>query len=101
MKPEWGQPPTRQPPPLPGRHTRPHRHCADDWRLYRYHYHLFRQRHDFAAGRPRPHSSGTVGIQLLQQALVNLTGGWGAGFVSLILIVCLQLDCGELPLRRK
>ncbi|MCK7428263.1 alanine/glycine:cation symporter family protein [Enterobacter chengduensis] len=34
---------------------------------------------------PVPHSSGTAGIQLLQQALVNLTGGWGAGFVSLIL----------------
>ncbi|BDS19379.1 MULTISPECIES: alanine/glycine:cation symporter family protein [Enterobacter] len=36
---------------------------------------------------PVPHASGTVGIQLLQQALVNLTGGWGAGFVSLILIL--------------
>ncbi|MFL4291687.1 sodium:alanine symporter family protein [Enterobacter asburiae] len=36
---------------------------------------------------PVPHSSGTAGIQLLQQALVNLTGGWGAGFVSLILIL--------------
>ena len=34
-----------------------------------------------------PHASGTVGIQLLQQALVTLTGGWGAGFVSLILIL--------------
>lgn len=36
---------------------------------------------------PVPHSSETVGIQLLQQALVNLTGGWGAGFVSLILLL--------------
>ena len=36
---------------------------------------------------PVPHASGAVGIQLLQQALVNLTGGWGAGFVSLILIL--------------
>ena len=36
---------------------------------------------------PVPHSSGTAGIQLLQQALVNLTGGWGAGFVSLILVL--------------
>lgn len=36
---------------------------------------------------PVPHASGTVGIQLLQQALVTLTGGWGAGFVSLILIL--------------
>ncbi|MEH3626031.1 sodium:alanine symporter family protein [Enterobacter roggenkampii] len=36
---------------------------------------------------PVPHASGTVGIQLLQQALVTLTGGWGAGFVSLILIM--------------
>lgn len=34
-----------------------------------------------------PHSSGTAGIQLLQQALVNLTGGWGAGFVSLVLVL--------------
>ena len=33
---------------------------------------------------PLPHPSGTVGIQLVQQALVNLVGGWGAGFVSLI-----------------
>ncbi|MCK7227759.1 sodium:alanine symporter family protein [Enterobacter asburiae] len=36
---------------------------------------------------PVPHSSGTAGIQLLQQALVKLTGGWGAGFVSLILVL--------------
>ncbi|MEP8704258.1 alanine/glycine:cation symporter family protein [Enterobacter roggenkampii] len=36
---------------------------------------------------PVPHASGTVGIQLIQQALVTLTGGWGAGFVSLILIL--------------
>ncbi|WP_148243676.1 alanine/glycine:cation symporter family protein [Enterobacter asburiae] len=36
---------------------------------------------------PVPHSPGTAGIQLLQQALVNLTGGWGAGFVSLILVL--------------
>ncbi|HDT1288200.1 alanine/glycine:cation symporter family protein [Enterobacter asburiae] len=36
---------------------------------------------------PVPHSSGTAGIQLLQQALVNLTGGWGAGFVSLVLVL--------------
>ena len=36
---------------------------------------------------PVPHASGTVGIQLLQQALVTLTGGWGAGFASLILIL--------------
>ncbi|HDR2853730.1 TPA: sodium:alanine symporter family protein [Enterobacter roggenkampii] len=36
---------------------------------------------------PVPHASGIVGIQLLQQALVTLTGGWGAGFVSLILIL--------------
>ncbi|MBX8462658.1 sodium:alanine symporter family protein [Enterobacter sp. RIT637] len=33
---------------------------------------------------PLPHPSGTAGIQLVQQALVNLVGGWGAGFVSLI-----------------
>ncbi|MBO1469265.1 sodium:alanine symporter family protein [Enterobacter ludwigii] len=36
---------------------------------------------------PVSHSSETAGIQLLQQALVNLTGGWGAGFVSLILLL--------------
>ncbi|HCR2013816.1 TPA: sodium:alanine symporter family protein [Enterobacter asburiae] len=36
---------------------------------------------------PVPHSSGTAGIQLLQQALVSLTGGWGAGFVSLVLVL--------------
>ena len=36
---------------------------------------------------PVPHSSETAGIQLLQQALVNLTGGWGAGFISLILLL--------------
>ncbi|HDC4426703.1 TPA: sodium:alanine symporter family protein [Enterobacter asburiae] len=36
---------------------------------------------------PVPHTSGTAGIQLLQQALVNLTGGWGAGFVSLVLVL--------------
>lgn len=34
---------------------------------------------------PVPHSSEAAGIQLLQQALMSLTGGWGAGFVSLIL----------------
>ena len=33
---------------------------------------------------PLSHSSGTAGIQLVQEALVNLTGSWGAGFVSLI-----------------
>lgn len=36
---------------------------------------------------PVPHASGTVGIQLIQQALVTLTGSRGAGFVSLILIL--------------
>ncbi|MGF6102039.1 alanine/glycine:cation symporter family protein [Enterobacter sp. A4] len=36
---------------------------------------------------PVPHSSETAGIQLLQQALTSLTGGWGAGFVSLILVL--------------
>lgn len=36
---------------------------------------------------PVPHSSGNAGIQLLQQALVSLTGGWGAGFVSLVLVL--------------
>lgn len=36
---------------------------------------------------PVPHTSDAVGIQYLQQALVNLTGGWGAGFVSLILML--------------
>lgn len=36
---------------------------------------------------PLPHASGTAGIQLVQQALVNLAGGWGAGFVSLIVIL--------------
>lgn len=36
---------------------------------------------------PVPHTSDAVGIQFLQQALVNLTGGWGAGFVSLILML--------------
>lgn len=35
---------------------------------------------------PVSHSSGTAG-ELLQQALANLTGGWGAGFVSLILLL--------------
>lgn len=33
---------------------------------------------------PIQHPSGSVGIQLVQQALVNLAGDWGAGFVSLI-----------------
>lgn len=36
---------------------------------------------------PVPHSSETAGIQLLQQALMSLTGGWGAGFVSFILVL--------------
>lgn len=36
---------------------------------------------------PISHSTEAGGIQLLQQALVNLTGGWGAGFVSLILLL--------------
>ena len=36
---------------------------------------------------PVPHTSDAVGIQFLQQALVNLTGGWGAGFVSLVLVL--------------
>ena len=36
---------------------------------------------------PLPHPSGAVGIQLVQQALVNLAGGWGAGFVSLIVML--------------
>ena len=36
---------------------------------------------------PVPHSANTAGIQLIQQALVNLSGSWGAGFVSLIVIL--------------
>ncbi|MRE94219.1 amino acid carrier protein [Enterobacter bugandensis] len=36
---------------------------------------------------PVAHDSDIDGIQLLQQALVNLTGGWGSGFVSLILML--------------
>ncbi|HIE5388908.1 TPA: alanine/glycine:cation symporter family protein [Enterobacter cancerogenus] len=33
---------------------------------------------------PLPHPTSASGIQLIQQALANLVGGWGAGFVSLI-----------------
>lgn len=33
---------------------------------------------------PSTHASSSEGIQLVQHALVSLTGGWGAGFVSLI-----------------
>ncbi|MFX4312271.1 sodium:alanine symporter family protein [Enterobacter sp. 63] len=33
---------------------------------------------------PMPHTPGPAGIQLVQQALVNLSGSWGAGFVSII-----------------
>jgi len=36
---------------------------------------------------PLPYPSGAVGIQLVQQALVNLAGSWGAGFVSLIVML--------------
>lgn len=36
---------------------------------------------------PMPHTPGTAGIQLVQQALVNLSGSWGAGFVSVIVIL--------------
>ncbi|MGK3193797.1 alanine/glycine:cation symporter family protein [Enterobacter soli] len=36
---------------------------------------------------PMPHTPGTAGIQLVQQALVNLSGNWGAGFVSVIVIL--------------
>ncbi|WP_368542266.1 alanine/glycine:cation symporter family protein [Enterobacter soli] len=36
---------------------------------------------------PMAHDDGTSGIQLVQQALVNLAGDWGAGFVSLIVIL--------------
>ncbi|CAM7762065.1 Sodium:alanine symporter family protein [Lelliottia nimipressuralis] len=36
---------------------------------------------------PVPHSADAVGIQIIQQALVNLSGSWGAGFVSLIVIL--------------
>jgi Na+/alanine symporter len=48
---------------------------------------------------PVPHWN--AGIQLLQQALVNLTGGWGRICLARPGAVCLQFDCGELPLRRK
>ncbi|HDS9359262.1 TPA: sodium:alanine symporter family protein [Enterobacter chengduensis] len=33
---------------------------------------------------PLTHPTSASGIQLIQQALANLVGGWGAGFVSLI-----------------
>jgi amino acid carrier protein len=33
---------------------------------------------------PLPHPTSASGIQLMQQALANLVGGWGAGFVTLI-----------------
>jgi len=33
---------------------------------------------------PVAHADGTAGIQIVQQALVHLAGGWGAGFVSVI-----------------
>ncbi|HDR2889729.1 TPA: sodium:alanine symporter family protein [Enterobacter asburiae] len=36
---------------------------------------------------PMPHTPGTAGIQMVQQALVNLSGSWGAGFVSVIVIL--------------
>jgi AGCS family alanine or glycine:cation symporter len=36
---------------------------------------------------PTAHQQTTGGIQLVQQALMNLTGGWGAGFVALIVIL--------------
>lgn len=36
---------------------------------------------------PVTNDSGMAGIQLVQQALVTLTGGWGAGFVALIIIL--------------
>ena len=36
---------------------------------------------------PVAHQQNTAGIQLVQQALMNLTGGWGAGFVALIVIL--------------
>ncbi len=38
------------------------------------------------AGPPESHSN-TAGIQLVQQALINLTGSWGAGFVALIVFL--------------
>ena len=31
--------------------------------------------------------ANTAGVQLVQQALVNLTGGWGSGFVAFIIIL--------------
>ncbi len=36
---------------------------------------------------PISHTPETAGIQLVQQALVNLSGSWGAGFVSVIVIL--------------
>jgi AGCS family alanine or glycine:cation symporter len=36
---------------------------------------------------PIPHTPETAGIQLVQRALVNLSGSWGAGFVSVIVIL--------------
>jgi len=36
---------------------------------------------------PLGNPANVSGIQLVQQALVNLTGGWGAGFVAFILIL--------------
>jgi len=38
------------------------------------------------AGPPETRSD-TAGIQLVQQALINLTGSWGAGFVALIVFL--------------
>ncbi len=31
--------------------------------------------------------ANTTGVRLMQQALVNLTGGWGAGFVAFIIVL--------------
>jgi AGCS family alanine or glycine:cation symporter len=49
---------------------------ADDWRLYRYHRDLYRQRRDHHAGAADGEEAAN-GIQAIQHAMSVLVGGWG------------------------
>ena len=70
-----------------GRRTRRRRDRADDWRVYRYYRDLYRQRDYRHAGAAADNEYTLNGIQDLQHAMSVLVGGWGAGFIALIVLL--------------
>ncbi|VTN13868.1 Na+/alanine symporter [Raoultella terrigena] len=84
----WAQRLTPPRPPPPGLRTRRLRGCPDDWRVYRYRCYLHRQPVIIMlAPRARGEEDAANGIQAIQHAMSGLVGGWGAGFVAVIVLL--------------